>query len=455
MPTSINTITNVPEQNLQDLMNSFREIDEADIVTAVNDGKGTFTVESTIFDKAPAAGGSSITIDGKMSTFGGPNDPGVRPDEGLSLFDASDVAPNTDLFLPTQPPGTTGLAKRLNPDAMYLACRWNLGVTPKNFLRLKTTLVTVTNPANTKSEKARPADTGPAMETGRVADLSPGLAETLGLHTGQTCHVEIPTPPPGVQTPPSTGVASGVDFKSIDSTIFPKNMTRALVVMTTSNDTIYWVINLVSENEGGQSLLRHVGNQTDVLLSDTTVFPVKPSNEIPDAVADELNKAAPKLASEGTEPAGPEPPPGADIGALVLASAKACDNKLVTKNVPGTNQGHLACAWAVNEVVNRALGKPIGGGLSTDNMFDVLKAHHNQLPAGQFAAGGIVISPRQGNRLGHVGIVGDIAVSVSNTVIYSNRSSLGIFSDFYKVGTWNQTFSGLQVICFTLNADQF
>ena len=139
MATSINTITNVPEQNLQNLMNSFREIDEADIVTAVNDGKGTFTVESTIFDKALAAGGSIIAIDGKMSTFGGPDDTGVRPDEGLSLFEPADVTANPDLFLATQPAGTSGLARRLNPQAKYLACRWNLAITPKSYLKSKAT----------------------------------------------------------------------------------------------------------------------------------------------------------------------------------------------------------------------------------------------------------------------------------------------------------------------------
>src|SRR5689334_20374216 len=109
--------------------------DEPTFVTAINDGQGMFSVETTfISDDGPAAGGPSITLQGKMSHFGGPQDTtGVKPDEGPSIMDASDVTKRHDLFLPTQPPGTTGTARRLNPDANYIACRWDFNVTPKSF----------------------------------------------------------------------------------------------------------------------------------------------------------------------------------------------------------------------------------------------------------------------------------------------------------------------------------
>src|SRR5690349_7133021 len=240
MPSRIETLDKVPEGKLIATIKGFSD-DDADIVTAVNNRKGSFTVEATFLGAPASAGGASITLDGKMSTFGGPGDTGVRPDEGLSLIDASDVAANPDLFLPAQPPGTTGLARRLNPQASYLACRWDLSATPKSFLR--TIKVKVTNPANKKSADARPADTGPAIATGRIADLSPGLAATLGLKTDKTCRVAIPLPA-GAGTPPAgTGVAVGVNLKKIDATIFPKDMRRTLVVMTTSNQTTYWVAN--------------------------------------------------------------------------------------------------------------------------------------------------------------------------------------------------------------------
>ena len=228
MAVKIEILDLVPEDKLVETIELFGA-SHADIVTAINDDKGTFTIEATFFGGSPA--GSAITFQGKMSTFGGPNDDGVRSDEGLSLYGPGDVAANPDLFLPKQPPGTTGLARRLNPKAKYLACRWNLSITPKSFLRLNTTKVTVSNPRNGRSAQARPADTGPAVFTQRVADLSPGLADALGLKTNDICQVEIPTPA-GTPFAAGTGVAMGVDPAEIDKIVFPKDMALSLVIVT-------------------------------------------------------------------------------------------------------------------------------------------------------------------------------------------------------------------------------
>lgn len=126
-----------------------------------------------------------------MSTFGGPLDTGVSPSEGLALFERPDLTnpAHSSLFLRTQPPGTTGLARRLNPDRFYIACRWNYSQTPREFLRI--CVAKVTNPQNNRSTMARPADWGPNIATGRVADLSPGLAAELGLETDDDCIVDI------------------------------------------------------------------------------------------------------------------------------------------------------------------------------------------------------------------------------------------------------------------------
>jgi putative chitinase len=452
MPPQIFTIAKVPEDKLIETI-KIADDDTADIVTAVNDEQGTFTVEQTFMDHPVGTSGVIIKV-GKMSTFGGPDDTGVGPGEGLSLFDASDVAANPDLFLAQQPPNTTGLARRLDPTAKYLACRWDLDATPRSFLKLNTTLVKVTNPTTNRSENARPADTGPAISTGRVADLSLGLAEALELETDATCRLEIPTP--------ETGVAVGVDLKVIDSTIFPKEMNRELVVMTTSNGETYWVVNQIGPQEGGQSLLRHVDDKTEILLSDTTVFPVAVSDQVPADIAAELNKAAPAL---GPSPSGPvinPPQAGANTNALVFAAATAFLGH--NTNVPGTDHGNLACAWAVNEVVRLALGKPIstdggGNGLSTDGIFDVLKMHHTQLPiTSQPDPGTIIISPTEGSQHGHVGIVGrNPGGAIDNTQILSNSSSAAKFQQNYTIGKWKAYFEnkGLDVLLFGLNASEF
>jgi hypothetical protein len=130
-------------------------------------------------------------VEGKMSTFGGPKDTGMSANEGLALFTSADLQDPkySYLFLPTPPPGTTGLGRRLNPDKYYFACRWNYNETPREFL--KRALARVENPANGRAADARPVDWGPHISTGRVADLSPGLAAALGLQTDDVVRITI------------------------------------------------------------------------------------------------------------------------------------------------------------------------------------------------------------------------------------------------------------------------
>ncbi len=130
-------------------------------------------------------------VEGKMSTFGGPHDLGMSPDEGLALFTKADLQnpKYAYLFLPAPPPGTSGLGRRLNPDQSYFACRWNYAETSREFLRRA--LARVENPANGRAVDARPVDWGPHPSTGRVADLSPGLAAALGLDTDDIVRITI------------------------------------------------------------------------------------------------------------------------------------------------------------------------------------------------------------------------------------------------------------------------
>jgi len=130
------------------------------------------------------------TVSGRMSTFGGPNDSGVSASEGLAIYNSYSQRPG--LFLKAQPRGTSGLARRLNPDVYYIATRWDYSTTSKNFLRR--IQVTVTNPTNGRSAYAWPVDFGPGTRTNRVADLSPGLARYLGVGTDDTVQVYVPTP---------------------------------------------------------------------------------------------------------------------------------------------------------------------------------------------------------------------------------------------------------------------
>ena len=138
---------------------------------------------------------------GRMSVFGGPADDGVGPHEGLALVEPADLEIWwwSSLFLPESPRGTTGLARRLNPQAFYVAMRWDYSSFSKTMLR--NSMVRLSNPASGLHVFARPVDFGPGdgsvidgqttQDTGRIADLSPGAALALGLVTDQLVRCEL------------------------------------------------------------------------------------------------------------------------------------------------------------------------------------------------------------------------------------------------------------------------
>ncbi|TMQ14148.1 MAG: N-acetylmuramoyl-L-alanine amidase [Deltaproteobacteria bacterium] len=126
-----------------------------------------------------------MRLTGRVSWFGGPADMGVSSDEGLAFIYEVETAPH--LFLPEQPPGTTGLARRLNPEVFYIACRWDYDETPKDMLPDMS--VRVRAPKTGREFLATPADWGPHEDTGRVADISPGLMEALGIETDDEVEV--------------------------------------------------------------------------------------------------------------------------------------------------------------------------------------------------------------------------------------------------------------------------
>lgn len=129
-------------------------------------------------------------VEGKMSTFGGPKDTGMKPTEGLALFGSEQDMINHgvgDLLLPEGK--YPGLGRRLDPKTFYVACRWPYSLLGKEYY--KSHWVVVENARTGRSMRARPVDWGPAEWTNRVADLSPGLAAELGLETNDVCSVTI------------------------------------------------------------------------------------------------------------------------------------------------------------------------------------------------------------------------------------------------------------------------
>ena len=132
--------------------------------------------------------------EGKCSWFGGPQDPGVSPSEDLAFIYTTEDKPV--LFLSYQPAGTTGLARRLNPEQPYIACRWPYDSDTKSKWRevLLKEMALVYSPKTGKSIKCYPSDWGPHDENtgGRIADLSPSALDYLGIETDDTVIVTFP-----------------------------------------------------------------------------------------------------------------------------------------------------------------------------------------------------------------------------------------------------------------------
>ena len=175
-----------------------------------------------------------------------------------------------------------------------------------------------------------------------------------------------------------------------------------------------------------------------MLAQGTGLFPL-PSGLVPADVAEQFDTG---FTSPPPEIDHPISVGSTDTAASIFAEAKEQSGRLVTHNVPGTKNGHLACAWAVNKVAELAIGKPIGGGLSSDLMAQALNKNHMRLQEADIVPGAIIICPSRPGNTGHVGIVGGLGNPRSRTDIYSNSSSRGVFMKNYNLASWQSYFRG-------------
>ena len=74
--------------------------------------------------------------------------------------------------------------------------RWNYGEVSKE--ELLSLLALVRNPKTGFALTAMPSDWGPHESTGRIADLSPGLMQDLGLETDDEAEIVFPYRDPAV-----------------------------------------------------------------------------------------------------------------------------------------------------------------------------------------------------------------------------------------------------------------
>jgi len=166
------------------------------------------------------------TITGKASTFGGPHDDpdsgNKRSDwrsEGLALFQLGEekLPKYRHLFLPEMPDGMSGLARQIDPNSFYIACRWDEDrffgeAYNQRWLRDKT--LTITNLRTGRSLPIHPVDYGPGKvptSRGINFDLSPGAARALAVKLGPNGDVLELQLPISVDEPTEQEITTGND----------------------------------------------------------------------------------------------------------------------------------------------------------------------------------------------------------------------------------------------------
>lgn len=113
--------------------------------------------------------------------------------------------------------------------------------------------------------------------------------------------------------------------------------------------------------------------------------------------------------------------------------AKECLNRDMAPT-----EDEFGCAEALNTVFAKAFGSPIGGGLSTYRMYDILRNDSRFEKVSQPLSGDIIMSATgHGSgklRNGHVGLVGD------NGNIMSNSSYSGKWEYNYTLDVWKRRY---------------
>ena len=127
----------------------------------------------------------------------------------------------------------------------------------------------------------------------------------------------------------------------------------------------------------------------------------------------------------------------------ILAQALAELNKMNTGTIDNTQGGYLACAAAVNKIIELATGQPAGGGTSTLLLQKALSNNPNfvRVPGGlkDSLPGDIIVSPTIVPKKGSYGHAGIIAERGGASII-SNSSNAKTIQQNYTAEKWTNRF---------------
>ncbi|MEH7879401.1 hypothetical protein V7799_18105 [Rhizobium laguerreae] len=242
------------------------------------------------------------------------------------------------------------------------------------------------------------------------------------------------------------------------SEVLDHNLKHTLEGQTSYGGDEYFLVAQDGDEESALSLVKLSGGKPMLITAE--VVPGDPGlrsvpKEVLQSLLPQVDFAVPR---EGPEPAVAEGSRWTkeELSSLTFEKARAKvgsgDMNSRDNSPPATNHGRLACAWAVNKIVSMALGKPVGGGLATAAMYEVLKVKDILFDEVQLVPGLVIISPTTGSNIGHVGITGQ------DDKIYSNSSSAGMWEQNRTLRTWSDYYhvrKGLPILFYQLNPNRF
>lgn len=128
-----------------------------------------------------------------------------------------------------------------------------------------------------------------------------------------------------------------------------------------------------------------------------------------------------------------------ESGQKLYATAKGLLGQVLSADNASDDYGMFGCAESVNKVAMRALGKPIGGGASTELMYATLQDTTRFTKVSDPLPGDICICPTGSSTLGtnlhgHVGITGI-------NWFMSNDSETATWEANYTRASWEQSFA--------------
>lgn len=105
-------------------------------------------------------------------------------------------------------------------------------------------------------------------------------------------------------------------------------------------------------------------------------------------------------------------------------------------------QNEFGCVEAVREIFRLAIGQELGGELSTIKLYNSLLSDRRFQRVVEPKLGDLIVSPTNGQYIGHTGIISD------NGRVMSNNSKNSLWDEHLSIGEWWLKYKNLPIALF-------